>query len=280
MVSGQGNDHQIRSFEGGWLEKPPKYFQHLYGAASSKGGDANEAQPWLDHVRKVYPDDADHLIKWLAYRMQFPEIKINHGLILGSDKHGIGKDTILEPVVRALGAWNVKDVSAAQSMDPKFNPFLESLICRINEASDLGDDDRFNFYNRRKTWMASPPNTLSVADKNVKSHPIENVTGIIISANEKGGLYLPAEDRRHYVAWSDCAPGDFEQEGMPEDGADYYWTKLHRWYDEGGVEHVAAYLTALDLSSFNPKAPPPKTAAFWEIVNSGQSTRIRASLRT
>jgi hypothetical protein len=260
-------------FEGGWLDKPGRNTFNTYMAPPVlKGGDAKKAQPWLDHVRKVYPDDADHLVKWLAHRMQFPEIKINHGLILGSDKHGIGKDTILEPMVRALGAWNVKDVSAAQSMDPKFNPFLESLICRINEASDLGDDDRFNVYNRRKTWMASPPATLSVADKNVKIHPVENVTGIIISANEKGGLYLPAEDRRHYVAWSDCVPGDFEQDAVAEDSPDHYWTKLHRWYDEGGVEHVAAYLTTLDLSRFNPKAPHPKTAAFWEIVNSGQST--------
>ena len=32
---------------------------------------------------------------------------------------------------------------------------------------------------------------------------------------------------------------------------------------------MAAYLRDLDLSGFDPKAPPPKTAAFWDIVNSG-----------
>jgi hypothetical protein len=31
---------------------------------------------------------------------------------------------------------------------------------------------------------------------------------------------------------------------------------------------VAAYLAQLDLSNFDPKAPPPKTNAFWEIVES------------
>jgi hypothetical protein len=29
---------------------------------------------------------------------------------------------------------------------------------------------------------------------------------------------------------------------------------------------VAAYLASLDISGFNPKAPPPKTPAFWAIV--------------
>jgi hypothetical protein len=148
-------------------------------------------------------------------------------------------------------------------MDPKFNPHLESLLCRISEANDLGDDDRFAFYDRRKAWMVSPPNVLSVADKNIKLHPVVNVTGIVISSNDKGGLYLPPDDRRHFVAWSECKPSDFEPS---------YFTALYDWYDKGGVEHVNAYLRALDLSGFDPKAPPSKTPAFWEIVNSSQST--------
>jgi hypothetical protein len=45
-----------------------------------------------------------------------------------------------------------------------------------------------------------------------------------------------------------------------------YWTDLYSWYDAGGAQHVAACLGALDLSSFNPKAPPSETAAFWEIA--------------
>ena len=38
-----------------------------------------------------------------------------------------------------------------------------------------------------------------------------------------------------------------------------------------GIEAVAAYLADYDLSDFNPKAEPPKTEAFWEIVNSNNA---------
>jgi hypothetical protein len=44
------------------------------------------------------------------------------------------------------------------------------------------------------------------------------------------------------------------------------------WYAEGGDRHVAAYLDAFDISDFDPKAAPPKTPAFWSIVNANRTT--------
>ena len=37
------------------------------------------------------------------------------------------------------------------------------------------------------------------------------------------------------------------------------------------ARHVAAYLAELDISKFDAKAPPPKTAAFHAIVNVGRA---------
>jgi hypothetical protein len=47
---------------------------------------------------------------------------------------------------------------------------------------------------------------------------------------------------------------------------------LWHWYDHGGAGHVAAYLASVDLSDFDPKAPPPKTEAFWRLVNASRSS--------
>jgi hypothetical protein len=59
------------------------------------------------------------------------------------------------------------------------------------------------------------------------------------------------------MACSDLGAGDFE-EG--------YWKSLFDWYEHGGYDHVAAYLAGLDISGFDPKAPPRKTEAFRRIV--------------
>jgi hypothetical protein len=64
------------------------------------------------------------------------------------------------------------------------------------------------------------------------------------------------------VAWTHITPSDF---------ADGYWNTLWRWYDEGGDRHVAAYLRELDISTFDSKKPPPKTPAFWDIVDANRA---------
>jgi hypothetical protein len=47
-----------------------------------------------------------------------------------------------------------------------------------------------------------------------------------------------------------------------------YCKNIWRYYErDGGYGHIGAYLTELDLSGFDPKEPPPKTAAFWDTVN-------------
>ena len=79
---------------------------------------------WLDHVRKIYPDDADHIITWLAHRVQRPQEKINHALVLGGAQ-GIGKDTLLEPVKHAVGPWNFQDIIPSQLLG-RFNSFAKA----------------------------------------------------------------------------------------------------------------------------------------------------------
>jgi Family of unknown function (DUF5906) len=252
---------------------------NLYREPMLKHGDPAMAGPWLDHVRRVYPDNADHLVKWLAHRVQCPHVKVNHCIVLDG-RPGIGKDTLLEPVKRAVGPWNVHEILPDQLLG-SFNGFLKSVILRINEAHDLGEYDRYAFYDRSKAYIATPPDVVRVNEKFVKEYQIPNLCGVVVTTNHKtDGLFLPADDRRHYVAWSELSKEEFETD---------YWLRLYRWYDNGGAGHVAAYLAQLDLSGFDAKAPPPKTTAFWEIVAASRapedaemldaSTRLASRLR-
>jgi Family of unknown function (DUF5906) len=246
---------------GGWVARPSARVFNLYRGPTLTLGDPSKAGPWLAHVRKVYPNDADRIVKWLAHRKQRPHEKINHALTLGG-LQGIGKDTLLEPVVRAVGPWNVAEVSPQQLLG-RFNGFLKSVILRVSEARDLGEVNRFSFYDHLKAMTAAPPDVLRIDEKHLREYYIPNVCGVIITTNHKtDGIFLPADDRRHFVAWSDLTKDDFEPG---------YWTRLWRWYDEGGDRHVAGYLASIDLTDFDPKAPPPKTKAFWDIVDAGRA---------
>jgi hypothetical protein len=246
---------------GGWIERQDVTLFNLYRPPKLKPGDATKAGPWLDHVNRIYPDDAEHSIKWLAHRVQRPGEKINHGLVLGGAQ-GIGKDSMLEPVKRTIGPWNFQEVSPTHMLEP-FNSYARSVILRVNEGRDLGEIDRFKFYDHTKNYIVAPPDVLRVNEKYLREYYVLNVLGFIITTNYRtDGIYLPADDRRHYVAWSPRVKEQFSKG---------YWNDLYGYYDTGGDAHVAAYLGEVDLTGFDPKAPPPKTPAFWDIVNANRA---------
>jgi hypothetical protein len=249
--------------DGGWIERKGVTTFNWYRPPRIELGDATKAGRWIEHVYNVlHADDAAHCIKWFAHRVQRPAEKINHGLVIGGDQ-GIGKDSMLEPLKHAVGPWNFHDVSPTHLFG-NFNNFAKSVILRVNEGRDLGEVDRFKFYDHTKNYTAAPPDVLRVNEKYLQEYYIFNVIGFILTTNHKSdGIYLPSDDRRHYVAWSGRRKDDFNDE---------YWKELWNYYEaDGGYGHVAPYLTELDISDFNPKAPPPKTQAFWDIVNVGQA---------
>jgi hypothetical protein len=245
----------------GYARHPGASIFNLYRPPEPNSGIATNAGPWLTHLRKIYPNDADHILNYLAFKVQNPGVKINHAIVLGGSQ-GIGKDTLLAPVVVAIGPWNCQDISPTQMLG-RFNGWAKTVLLRISEARDLGDVDRFAFYDHCKVFLAAPPDVVRVDEKNLREHYVVNVCGVIVTTNHKAdGLYVPADDRRHFIAWSDARREDFGSE---------YWNQLYCWYSSGGTGHVDAYLRAKDLTDFDPKAPPPKTPAFWAVVQANES---------
>lgn len=264
MTWAPGEDKLIENrlmADGSWFARTGCTCFNLYRPPVTEPGDPDMAGPWLEHVRRVYPDDADHIIRWLAHRVQRPGEKLNHALVLGGHQ-GIGKDTLLVPAKYAVGAWNFSEVTPIHLLG-RFNSYVKSVILRISEARDLGDVDRYSFYEHMKVYTAAPPDVLRCDEKNIREYAVMNVCGVIITSNHKtDGIYLPADDRRHYIAWSELTMEDFTQD---------YWTRLYSWYASDGARHVASYLATLDISGFDAKAPPPKTPAFWDIVDSNRA---------
>jgi hypothetical protein len=264
------NDRIIRE-KGGWLEQLGIQVYNLYSPPNllRRAGPVN---PWLDHMAFLYGEEARrHLLCWFAHRVQRPGDKINHALVLGG-KSGIGKDCMVQPLKMAVGPWNFAEASPQEILG-RFNPFLQSVVLRISEAHDIGDANKFNFHDRTKKMLASPPDVLMIDNKHIPIYAIPNVAAAIITTNHRtDGLYLPADDRRHYVLWSERTREEFNE---------VYWNRLWPWYENGGYAAIAAFLADYDLSGFDPKAPPLQTEAFLEIVAAhtpGEDAEMRDAL--
>ena len=250
--------------ESGWAVNKEAAAFNLYQSPPPlpPGADAAKAGKWLDHARSLYSEESGHVIKYFAHCAQRPQEKINHGLVLGGEQ-GIGKDTLLAALRHTLGPWNVQEVTPLMMMG-RFNGFNRTVMLVIGEAKDLGKTSRFHFYEHLKPYLAAPPDALRTDEKNRPEYYVLNVCRGVMTTNHKtSGVYLPPDDRRHHVSWSARKAAEF-----PEG----YWVEFWAWYESGGFGHVAAYLRTLDISDFDPKAPPPRTSAFWEIVNANRST--------
>ena len=238
-------------FDGGWRTHPGARCLNLYQPPLIDVGDASEAGPWLDHLELLYPDEAEHILNWLAHRLQRPGEKPNHALVLGGGQ-GIGKDTLLAPVKAAVGPWNFQEISPTNLLE-QFNPFVKAVVLRMNEAHDLGGEgertNRFALYERVKSYAATPPEVLRCNEKHLRPYYVPNVLGLIVTTNHKSdGVYLPSDDRRHFIAWSQRSKEEFAAE---------YFSKLWKWllYEEGNA-HVAAFLLQRDVSGFDACALP------------------------
>jgi Family of unknown function (DUF5906) len=249
--------------EGGFFPKPRAHVFNLYKPPQIITATSTDIRFWRDHLHALWPDEADHIERWQAHRVQRPGEKINHALLLGGEQ-GVGKDAVIAPLKVAVGSWNFHEISPQEALG-SFNEFRQSVVLRISEGKDLGDVDRFAFYEATKTLIAAPPDTLRCNPKFVKPYYVLNVVGVIITTNHKvGGVFLPSDDRRHLVAWTTVERSAFDEA---------YWLRYWARLEEGGAEAVADYLKALDLSRFNPKAPPPRTQAFYEMANAMRSEK-------
>jgi hypothetical protein len=223
-----------------------------------------QIDPWLKLLNRLYPNDGDHLLKYFADAVQNPGRKCNHAIVLGSGTHGIGKDTLLKPLRRAVGESNYA-VIQPKALFADFNPWTASVVVQISEMRNVGDGQgdrisKYDMYERCKDLAAAPPATLERNVKHVSQQQIQNVLRLIVTTNHGvDGIYIDPEDRRHFCAWSDAPamlPADAEA--------------LHQWLDAGGTEAVAAFLhDASLLDGWNPGAPPPKTDWWRRLVLEG-----------
>lgn len=252
--------------EAGVIDHKDASIFNQYRRPTIELGDPEKATPWLDLGRTLWPDDIDHLVAHCAFMRQHPEEKVNHAEVLGGAP-GIGKDTWLEAVAQAVGEWNVADIGPVEFLG-RFNGFAKSVLLRISEARSSEKFNRFDLFDHMKTYAAAPPKTKRIDEKNTREYYVMNLCHPFITLNDLGALHLPPEDRRHHVAWSEVRPEHF---GATKAEREAHWNRFWAWYRDGGFNHVAAYLATYDLSHFDPKAPPPKTAGFWRIVDAARA---------
>ena len=225
---------------------------------------AGSVEPWLAHCRVLVPEteELDHVLDLMAFKLQHPEVKINHAVLHGGDQ-GSGKDTMWAPFIWSVCGPHLKNRGLLDNdtMSSQFGYALESEILILNELKEPDAKERRALANRLKPIIAAPPDMLTINRKGLHPYQMANRVFVLAFSNDPVPISLDSQDRRWFCLWSH-AP-----RMKPETAA-----RMWAWYRAGGFEAVGAWLAARDVSAFNPGAAPMVTEFKLNLVEHGMST--------
>jgi hypothetical protein len=227
------------------------------------GPAASEISPWRAHAELLIPDpvEREHVLDVMAYKLQHPEVKINHAVLHGGDE-GCGKDTLWFPFIWSVCGPNLRNrgLVDADGINSRWGYALESEILILNELKEPEAKERRSLSNKLKPIIAAPPDTLTIERKGLHPYDMVNRLFVLAFTNDPVPITLPTQDRRWFCIWS-YAPR------MAKADAAVLWD----WYKGGGLVAVARWLKARDVSAFNAKAMPPWTDYRTRLIETGRS---------
>jgi hypothetical protein len=241
----------------------------LYGnrwrdARPELSGAKNESiDMWMDHCQDLVPEQAelDHILDVMAFKVQHPEIKVNHAILHAGDE-GSGKDTFWAPFIWAVCGDHLKNrgIMDNNSVNSQWVYQLESEILIINELKEPDAATRRQLANQLKPIIAAPPEMLPINRKGLHPYYMANRLFVLAFSNDPVPISLASQDRRWFCVWS-TAPR------MEPSKAKKIWD----WYRSGGFGMIARFLRDRDVSQFNPSAPPMWTEFKANLVEHGMS---------
>lgn len=227
--------------------------------------------PWLNLLDTLELHGGEtvreRVLDELAWVVQHPGEKMNHGIVLGGAE-GIGKDSFIAPWLSAIGTHNVKTVSGG-ALVGDFTSWLNGAkVAVINEVRFGGHRDKEALAEKLKPWLAGPPDYLEVNEKNLRPYYVPNLVQLVLMTNHRDALHVEQDTRRYFCVW--CGHRFLlDGEGSEADLAYWrgYFGRYWNWLETGGGRAaVLAWLLARDVRHIDAGARPMQTQWLEEMI--------------
>jgi hypothetical protein len=229
--------------------------------------DLKPADPWdkdkceliFNHINYMFKGDrimVAHFLKWMAFTVRYPAIRIPWAPLLISSTQGVGKGRLFLLLEHLLGKENCRQIVPSNLTETQlqFNEWMGFALLWIDEL-----DPKWDFYDRLKPIITEP--RCIINNKYGKKEHREIFCNVIMTTNHAAALRVPKQDRRIFVIDADVELLE------PE-----YYTQVHDWIMfTDGPAHFLGYLNELDLKDFKFAAPPPVTQAKKVMIEGSRS---------
>lgn len=245
-----------------FIDRHGEQFYNVYRESGPwpRGNDSRgDIEPVLKHLRSVMRESDLELLRSYAKFLKVSKDKPTSFPILYSDKRGVGKGWFAKMMFRYIGASNSTNATAKQFVS-NFNAQLANKrLVVVNEFKVTGQAAKDAAMNSLKVFFGDE--MLTVEPKGVDSYPVENLAGMIITANQLEDVPTDGlEDRRMFYV--ECHAPDYEPD----------WVQLHTMIDRDDVMNSVHdwVLGAADIN-FSTWKPPLDEARIRAIMASSSS---------
>ncbi len=185
--------------------------------------------PWIEFLNYLFPVERERheVMRWCATLIAHPESRILYGMLLISERQGMGKSTLGERILAPLvGMNNAGFPGERDIVESNFNGWVAHK--RLVVVGEIYTGQSFKAYNILKSYVTDK--NIEVNEKFQRPYKIENWAHILACSNSKKALRIEETDRRWFCPQLSEQPWNQKK-----------WGEFYEWLTGGGLAIIAQW---------------------------------------
>jgi hypothetical protein len=202
------------------------------------------------------------MVRFMATLSEHPETKMLYGILMCSERQGVGKTTLTNIMSKLVGPHNSSFPSETSVVDSEFTDWKSNV--RLVVVAEIYAGQSFKAYNKLKDTVTDK--TVTINKKFLAPYTQENWCHIVACSNSMKALRIPDEDRRWFIPEITESERPFK-----------YWQEFYQWLDSDGYSTIKWWLQEW-LKKDRPVAPgarAPVSAAKIAMQKESKSPGMR-----
>lgn len=234
-----------------------------YGADGMLSPVKGDIRPWLQYLDWIFPDkeDADDrrwFEQWCACPFQKPGVKQRNAVVFWSSMNGSGKSIFGELIMPIIYGKNATMISESD-LTASHNDWAENKQFVLGDEIGGQADTKRSIAEIIKTTISRPK--IRINPKFIPAYELRDCINYFFTSNKSDAFLLDRTDRRFFIHRAPEMPLPFELRD-----AIVKWTATPE-----GAAALLYYFKTIDMTGYDPYAPPPVTIAKREMIAMGQS---------
>jgi hypothetical protein len=227
---------------------------HVKSPIRAKQGDP---KPFLDFMRYLFVNDSERkeAERWCATLIARPEVRMGYGMLLISERQGVGKTTLGAHVLAPLvGPQNVGYPSEG-NITSDFNEWVAHK--RLAIVNEIYSGSSWKAYHALKSVITE--RDITVNQKYVRQYVIDNWCHVLACSNSMRALKMENDDRRWFYPEVTEVPWPMKR-----------FNEFRRWIERGGLSIVKHWAETYG-DYITPSERAPMTERKREMIEGSRS---------